>query len=252
VTRAAASGLDLLVRPHRVEASLWRRFRLEEAFECRGVLFDRYVGLARSIAARHYHRRFAKGIERGDFEQFAFEGLLQAIDRFDPLQGVPFGAFARRRIAGSVADGISKMTEVGVQISHRHRVEQERLRSLARARAPAGADVQDDDALAALSDLALGLALGLMLEGTSLMEPADGLDTRPTAYETLEWREMQASLVREVARLPAAEATVVRQHYDNGLSFAQVAELLGLSRGRVSQLHRAALERLRRKMGAFN
>lgn len=253
MTRAAPSGLALLVRPHRVEASLWRRFRLEEALECRGVLFDRYVGLARSIAARHYHRRFAKGIERGDFEQFAYEGLLQAIDRFDPLQGVPFGAYARRRIAGSVADGISKMTEVGVQISHRHRVEQERLRSLARARA----DVRDDsgpdeDALLALSDLALGLALGLMLEGTSLMEPADGLDTRPTAYETLEWREMQAGLVREVARLPAAEATVVRQHYDNGLSFAQVAELLGLSRGRVSQLHRAALDRLRKKMGAFN
>lgn len=246
--RGGSSGLALLVRPCRVEASLWRRFRLEEETECRGVLFDRYVGLARSVAARHYRRRFAHGMERGDFEQFAYQGLLQAIDRFDPLQGVPFGAYARRRIAGSVADGISKMTEVGTQISHRHRVEQERLRSLARARA----DASEEDAISALSDLALGLALGLMLEGTSLMEPRDGLDTRPTAYETLEWRELQAGLVREVARLPENEAVVIRQHYDNGLSFAQVAELLGLSRGRVSQLHRAALDRLRRKMGAFN
>jgi len=248
VTRAAASGLALLVRPCRVEASLWRRFRLEAVGECRGVLFNRYLGLARAIAARHYHRRFGHGIERGDFEQFAFEGLLQAIDRFDPLQGVPFGAYARRRIAGSVADGISKMTEVGTQISHRHRTEQERLLSLTRARA----DVADEDAIAVLSDLAMGLALGLMLEGTSMMEPADGLDTRPTAYETLEWRQMQAGLAREVARLPDAEAVVIRQHYSNGLSFVQVAELLGLSRGRVSQLHRAGLDRLRKKMGAFN
>jgi RNA polymerase sigma factor for flagellar operon FliA len=40
----------------------------------------------------------------------------------------------------------------------------------------------------------------------------------------------------------------VRQHYDHGLSFAQVAQLMGLSRGRISQLHRAALDRLRKRL----
>lgn len=248
MTSAAVSGLDLLVHPSRVEASLWRRFRLEQAHDCREALFDRYIGLARSIAARHYHRRMAKGIERGDFDQFAFEGLLQSIDRFDPLQGVPFGAYARRRIAGSIADGISRMTEIGVQVSHRHRVEQERLRSLARR----GEDIGDEGAIAALSDLALGLALGLILEGTNLIDTDSGVDTRPTAYETLEWREMQAGLVCEIGKLPEVEAVIVRQHYDNGLSFTHIAELLQLSRGRVSQLHRSALERLRNKMGAFH
>lgn len=211
------------------------------------MLFERYVGLARAIAARHYHRRTVKRVERGDFEQHAFEGLLQAIDRFDPLRGVPFGGYARRRIVGSIAEGVARMSEVDAQISHRNRIEQERLRSLARRGEGAGED--EDDALAALSDLAFGLALGLMLEGTGLVEPADGADSRPSAYETLERRELQARLAGAVRGLPAQEALILRQHYENGLSFARLAELLDLSRGRVSQLHRAALDRLKKRLG---
>ena len=53
-----------------------------------------------------------------------------------------------------------------------------------------------------------------------------------------------------LANLPEQEAVVVRQHYDHGLPFAQVAQLMGLSRGRIAQLHRAALERLRKRLKA--
>lgn len=245
--RQRPSGLDVLVRPSRVEASLWRRFRFGEEAACRGKLFDRYVGLARSIAVRHFRRRRVDRIDRSDYEQFAYEGLLQAIDRYDPLNGAPFGAFARRRIAGSIADGIARMTEVGAQIRHRHRTEQERLRSLAEVQAGGGSD----DAVAALADVAVGLALSLMLEGTALVGAEDKADPRPSAYESLEWRETQARLAAEVDVLPEREATIIRQHYHIGLSFAQIADLLGLSRGRVSQLHRGAIEKLRRKIGAF-
>jgi RNA polymerase sigma factor for flagellar operon FliA len=240
-------GMDLLVRPPRVEASLWRRLRADNDSECRETLFNRYVGLARTIAATHYFRRRIKRADRTDFEQFAFEGLLQAIDRFDPLLGVPFSAFARRRIAGSIAEGAAQMSEVDAQISHRHRMERERLRSLVRhdGKPP-------EDALAALSGLAMGLALGLMLEGTGLMDAQDAADLRPNPYESLEWRQMQRKLVREVVRLPEKEAVIIRQHYENGLRFAQIADLLELSPGRVSQLHRSALERLRKRIGALS
>jgi RNA polymerase sigma factor for flagellar operon FliA len=246
VSRAALpTGLALVVHPTRAEASLWRRLRFEAETECREALFNRYVPLARAIAAAKFHQRRGRAAERSDCEHFAYEGLLQAIDRFDPLLGVPFSAYARRRIVGSITDGLAKMSEVNAQISHRYRVEQERLRSLA-----PGDRTAAEDPLSALSDLAIGLALGLMLEGTALV-PANGVDTRPTAYESLEWRERQAQLASEVQKLPEKEAVIVRQHYHNGLSLAQIAELLDLSRGRISQLHRSALERLRKRIGAF-
>ena len=245
MSRAALpSGMDLVVHPTRAEASLWRRLRFEAETDCRETLFNRYVPLARAIAGAKFHQRRGRAGERSDCEHFAYEGLLQAIDRFDPLLGVPFSAYARRRIVGSITDGLARMSEVNAQISYRYRVEQERLRSLAPG------DAAADDPLSALSDLAVGLAIGLMLEGTALM-PANGADTRPSAYESLEWREMQARLASEVQKLPEKEAVIVRQHYHNGLSLAQIAELLDLSRGRISQLHRSALERLRKRIGAF-
>jgi RNA polymerase sigma factor for flagellar operon FliA len=252
VSRAATiSGLGLVVQRSRAEAALWRRLRFEEEPECRQQLFSLYAGLARSVAARHFCRRPVQCVERGDFEQFAFEGLLQAIDRYDPLRGVPFGAYARQRIAGSILDGVARMSEVGAQFGHRRRIEQERLRSLARRSGDGESTGSRDDPLSELTELAVGLALGLMLEGTSLAVGDRGADTRADAYESLAWRETQARLAGAVANLPAREAAVVRNHYEHGLSFAQIAELLQVSRGRVSQLHRAALDRLRKRVAGI-
>ena len=175
-------------------------------------------------------------------EQFAYEGLLAAIDRFDPLRGIPFPAFARRRILGSIFDGASKMNEIDAQYSYRRRLEAERSRSLT------AATEKGDDPLHELAALASGLALGLILAETNLVASEDGRDHRPGAYETLAWRELQARLALDVARLPEREAVIIRQHYENGVSFTRIAELLGLSKGRVSQLHAGALATLRKRL----
>lgn len=241
--RGARTGLDLLLVPPRVEASLWRRLRFEQELRCREQIFTRYRDLARAIAARQLRARPRNGVELPDIEQFAYAGLLVAIDRFDPLRGIPFPAFARRRILGSIFDGASKMNEVDAQYSYRRRLEAERARSLA------AATEQSDDPLRALAALASGLALGLVLADTHLVATEDGRDHRPGAYETLALRELQARLAVDIARLPDREAVIIRQHYENGVSFTRIAELLGVSKGRVSQLHAKALATLRKRLG---
>jgi len=235
-------GLDLLTDPFRAEAALWRRARYEDDPVSRRQLFERYTPLARSVVARH--RRWRWRQEGGDLEGFAFEGLLQALDRFDPLRGVPFGAYARRRMSGAIVDGMARMSDLEAQIGHRRRLQQERLRLLSGTETAA-------DPVTALADLVTDLAIGLMLEGTGLIEPEDGADTRPDPYEGLVWRETRRALAAEVARLPENEGAVVRQHYQLGMAFVQIAGLLQLSRGRVAQLHRAALDRLSKRLRQF-
>ncbi|MGJ3628974.1 hypothetical protein AB5I41_22805 [Sphingomonas sp. MMS24-JH45] len=44
--------------------------------------------LARAVASRYKRWRW-QGADRRNLEQLAFEGLLQALDRFDPLVGIP-------------------------------------------------------------------------------------------------------------------------------------------------------------------
>ncbi len=235
------SGLDMLLVPPRVEASLWRRLRQHREWRCREALFERYRALARGIARRQLHRRPRHGTELGDLEHFAYAGLLQAIDRYDPWRDVPFGAYARRRIVGSIADGAARMNETDACYRERRRQEVERGASLVEDSDPA-------DPVAALGALAAGLAIGLMLEQTTLVVVGEGVDPRPDAYQSLAWRERSALLGVAIDDLPEREATIIRQHYGAGVSFTHLAQLLGLSKGRVSQLHAAALARLRRRL----
>ncbi|RSY85947.1 flagellar biosynthesis protein FliA [Sphingomonas koreensis] len=239
--RRRATGLALVEVPPRVEASLWRRLRFEAEPGCRETIFMRYRALARSIA-RQNRGRAVNGADAGDIEHFAYEGLLQAIDRYDPLRGVAFGAFARRRIAGSIADGTARQSDVAAQSRQHGRARRERLQLLGSEAAA------EPDALRALSALVSGLAIGLILEETGLVAPDGGADFRPSAYESLAMREFQAVLREAIARLPHREAMIIRLHYEDGVSFTHIAELLHLSKGRVSQLHGAALARLKQRM----
>jgi RNA polymerase sigma factor for flagellar operon FliA len=227
------------------EAALWSAFKRDQSSTARETLFLRYLPFATTIAKRHFFDRTGGDIEYADLRQLACAGLLEAIDGYEPGFGTAFTAYAGRRIAGSIVDGISKTSEVREQISFRKRVRTERARSLVAA---SPAPVSATDAIQALADLAVGLALGYMLEGTALYASEDQSDTRVSAYESLALKETIARVLDELSKLPEREGAVMRHHYLTGLTFDQIGALLGVTKGRVSQIHRSAIERLRKRM----
>jgi RNA polymerase sigma factor for flagellar operon FliA len=207
-------------------------------------LFDRYRRFAASLARRHARRSNVAYDVGEDLEQFAYRGLLEAIDRYDPLKGVPFMAFASSRIAGSILDGMARLDEWGAQFRFRRRMERERIASLAAGRDTA----QVAGAVEQLAELVAELAFGLMLAAEERAAPNAISGGAENGFDSLAWREMQVLLHQRVADLPEPERSVIRQHYQHDLPFSQVAELLGLSRGRISQLHKSALGKLCRSM----
>lgn len=231
-------------RPDEEEALLWSALRAGSA-DARETLFQRNLSYARALARREYRGRRGADIDPDDLFQLACTGLLEAMDRFDPALGVPFKGFASRRIRGAMIDGIAKMNEVREQLSHRGRVKRERLRSLASGRAD---DLDSGEAMEALVDMAVGLALGFMLEGTGLHQGQDEPSTLVTAYDSLAWKEMVDRLAAELARLPERDRLIIRLHYMEDVAFDRIATLLNLSKGRISQLHKAALLLLRKRV----
>ena len=228
-----------------VEADLWRSFATDPGGPARLRLFEAYLPFSRRIAAQVRRDRPGADLDIEDLRQTAAEALLQVLDRFDPSRGAAFEAFAARRIAGAVIDGIAQTTELRRQISTRNRIRAERARSLAPAhpeRLSAG------DALQALSDLAVDLALGFMLEDAALSGGPEQESRAPNAYESLAWTDTVKRVTQALERLPEQERTVIRLHYLQGLEFSRVADTLGLSRGRISQIHAAALQRLRTRL----
>lgn len=231
--------------PPEDEIELWRSAAPQASLEGREMLFDHYWPFARSIAAKHH--RGAGDVELQDLNQLAVAGLLEAIDRFDPTRGAPFRSFARRRITGAILDGIAKMSERREQVSFRNRIRAERLRSLS---APSSPPVDAVAAMDALADLALGLALGFLMDEAGLVSQPEAQDRRPNAYESLAWRELMMLLATAMESLPDREKLIVQRHYLDGISFDALATLLGLSKGRVSQLHRSAIERLKAQLSS--
>ncbi len=232
--------------PDAAEAALWRAFRSHGSAAAREQLFTYHAAFARNIAGRHYHERSRGDIDLQDLHQLAYTGLLEAIDRFDSQRGVPFRPFAAHRISGSIRDGILRMSEVREQMSWRHRVHRERIQSL-------GVAGFEQEPIEKLTELVVGLALGFMLEGTGLFVPEDGgqgdIHTNArTAYDSLAWKEMITQLKNEMLCLPQREQTILRKHYLDGVGFDDLSFLLGISKGRISQLHHAALVLLRKRM----
>jgi RNA polymerase sigma factor FliA len=248
MTDPAASTIEPS-RDHE-EATLWRSLKTRDGNAARHELFSHYAAFARSIARRHHREQSRGDIELADLTQLAFAGLLEALDRFDPKHGVPFRAFAAHRISGSIRDGIARMSEMREQLSWQRRVRRERVQSLSD---PGTSDTSDG--MKRVAEIAVGLALGFMLEGTGLLVDADVADGQrtqaaaDTAYDSLLWKETVTQLHAELTALPEREQEILRQHYLNGVNFDQLASLLSISKGRVSQLHRSALSLLRKRLG---
>ncbi|HKX79061.1 MAG TPA: sigma-70 family RNA polymerase sigma factor [Novosphingobium sp.] len=236
-------GVDVVARPDRVEASLWRRFILSGQARLRESLFERYRQFARSLARRHARRNQLGRDVVEDLEHFAYTGLLEAIDRYDPRKGRAFLAFATSRIAGSIVDGLGRINELGAQLRFRRRSERERVASLVD-----GEQEGTRTAVAQLADLVTELALGLMMAAQENAEAGPREGTADNAFDNLAWRQTQNQLRERVNGLDEIERTVIRQHYQNDLLFSQIATMLGVSRGRVSQIHKAALGKLRKTM----
>jgi RNA polymerase sigma factor for flagellar operon FliA len=226
---------------------LWEAYRRTAARAERERLFDHYREFARSVARRRALTLQKRDLETSDVDQLAYTGLLEAIDRFNPDLGVPFEAFAVRRIQGAVLDGLAKASEVRAQMTYLARVRRERARSLAEA--PTRADGAGKDAMSLLSEIAVGLAIGFMLEGAGFAAQEASTVVHAPSYDTGAWKDLVRRLSDEVKALPERQRTVIERHYVDGVSFTDISEALVLSRGRVSQLHREALETLRRRVG---
>jgi len=231
------------------EVALWAAMAGPDRDAARHRLFEIHAGFALRLAQRHYRLRARGDLELADLQQFAHAGLLEAIDGFDFARGAGFRAYASRRVLGSIADGVARSTEVRSQMSARARARRDRVRSLL----PDDPDaLSAADALEALIELAMGVAVGVMLDGTALfVDEADApAPTRqPSAFDSARWREITDRLGREVAALPERERRILEYHYgERGLAFDTIASLLKVSKGRVSQIHRAALTTLRKRL----
>jgi RNA polymerase sigma factor for flagellar operon FliA len=229
------------------ESALWLRMREGDA-SARRQLLERHLPYCRVMAGVLYARRYDNQIEFGDYLQLASVGMLEAMERYDPARGVQFRTFAARRMQGAILNGLERLTEIGQQLAARRRLDrQERfedVKVLADGEAGGAEAPTPADPLRLVSELGIGLALCWMLEGTGLVEDPEAATTLPF-YRSAAIQQIRDRLRAAVETLPPAERAVIHGHYAEGTPFEELASAMSLSRGRISQIHRQALSRLR-------
>ncbi|MDF2465366.1 MAG: sigma-70 family polymerase sigma factor [Ramlibacter sp.] len=229
------------------EASLWELWRSHADASARERLLELHMPYARIVAASYYSKRFHDEIEFADYLQLASLGLIEALDRFDPAVGVQFRTFAARRMHGALLDGIERLTEKQQQIAARQRLEKQRraaLKEAAMADTVNSAAGNGSQVLRYVAEAGLAFALAWILDGTGMLDDGEKTEIIPF-YRSTELRELRQRIVDLVNALPAQERCVLQRHYFQEVPFHEIAVMLGVTKGRISQIHRKALGRLK-------
>lgn len=241
----AAASEAVVAIPERVseeESALWRRWTESRDAAARSELIARYLWLARTAASQALRdRSFDADLDRSELVQMATVGLMESVDRYDPDRGVPFSAYAKKRIHGALVDGIDRSSEYRAQSSWARQMIRERSESLA------AHGQSSQDSLQRLAEVAVGLAIGFMLEDSGMYSGSEER-TGNRHYDVNELFVVQQQLRLAVAELPPTERRVLELHYFDELSFARIGELQGVSKVRIFQIHARALMSMRRHL----
>jgi RNA polymerase sigma factor for flagellar operon FliA len=109
-----------------------------------------------------------------------------------------------------------------------------------------GKEVKNVETLfAELADIAIGLALGCILEGSGMYRDDQDGAQPDHAYSRCELKQICEHLRVLVDSLEERERLIVKLHYFHGIKFEEIATEMNLSKGRISQLHHVALKHLR-------
>ena len=102
-----------------------------------------------------------------------------------------------------------------------------------------------------LAEVGVGLAIGLMLDDTAMFcRSEDDYGGADSSYRSIELSQTRRQLQQLVRRLPARERDVIQLHYQQGHTFDDIARNMGLTKGRISQIHKKAMSSLRQMLAS--
>lgn len=220
------------------ELNLWRRYRAENCRLAREEIFFRYAPWARSVARDVYRRLPVPQVEWADYAHNATIGLLEAMSRFDASRGIDFMGYAKARVRGAVFNGLrSYLTEYKRRDSGTRMGD--RMDSFDHGPA--------EDVLEQVITSVAGLGLGFLLDSAA-SSSAFQMDDDPGLVT--ERQQMDQLIEVAMLNLPEKERQVMVLHYHQHVPFVEIAGLLGVTKGRVSQIHKAAIGRMRASIHA--
>lgn len=228
----------------------------DSSTEVRDRLVMEHVSLVKTLAYRLAQRLPAQ-VEVSDLVSVGVLGLIDAAARYKSSLGVPFDAFARRRVHGAMLDSLRDLDWAPRSL---RRLRRDVDAAMGAARRRLNREPDDKDVAAELSlslpeyervlDQLKTLEIGAVRSLDSTSE--DGLSHLELAVEPgegasaqLERKELREHLARAIQQLPDRERHILALYFQEELTLAEIGKVIGVGESRVSQLRSQALSRLR-------
>jgi RNA polymerase sigma factor for flagellar operon FliA len=196
-------------------------------------------------------------VDEDDLVGAGLAALVAAAKTYDASRGASFHTYATNRVRGAVLDELRRADWASRSVRRRAR-ELDQLRT--RFTTELGREPSDDELAAGLGvgraeiwrlRADLSRAIVMSLDGITDDNGADGPTHGATPVEVLEHRERIAYLRDAVEQLPERLRSVVEGSFFHGRKMADLAEELGVTESRVSQMRTEALAMLREAMARY-
>jgi RNA polymerase sigma factor for flagellar operon FliA len=246
-----------------VLADLWARFKATGEPGLRERLILHYSPLVKYVAGR-VGIGLPANIEHADLVSYGIFGLIDAIEKFDLDRAIKFETYAISRIRGAIIDELRAIDWIPRSIRTKARdVEKayarlesqlHRTPSEAEVAAEMGISLEElqsifgqvsyvnvvalDELLTVGGEKGEKISLVDTLEDTKAEDPILAFESEETKY----------LLNRAINLLPEREKIVVTLYYYEGLTLAEIGEVLGVTESRICQLHTKAVLQLRAKL----
>ena len=244
-------------------AELWRGYKDTGEERLRERLILHYSPLVKYVAGR-VGVGLPPNIEQADLVSYGIFGLIDAIEKFDIDRAIKFETYAISRIKGAIIDELRSIDWIPRSVRYKAREVEKAYAALeARLRrTPTEAEVAAELGIA-LEDLhqifsqvsfvnvvALDELLTAGGEKGDKLSLVDTLED-PRAedpVQAFESEETKHLLARAINTLPEREKIVVTLYYYEGLTLAEIGQVLGVTESRICQMHTKAVLQLRGKL----
>ena len=211
--------------------------------------------------ARRIHERLPQHVEMDDLVSAGICGLIDAYGKFDNGKQVQFKSYAQFRIRGAILDSLRMLDWSPRELRRKGRAVEEARRELTQrmGRAPAEPEIAAAmkmplaELQKLLGDLK-GLEIGSLNVEFGEESGEEDLTMLPApAEEDPLFRCLQGEnrqrLIDALEVLPEKERMVLTLYYYEELTMKEIGLTLGVVESRVSQIHSAAVARLRSSLG---
>jgi RNA polymerase sigma factor for flagellar operon FliA len=237
---------------------LWRLYQQQSSSQTENALIECYLPLVGSILNR-LAGTLPDEVDREDLYSAGLVGLLGALRKFNPTTGVPFDTYARQRVRGAMLDELRRMDWVPRVIREKSRgfqkvtgrLEQQLGRSPTKTESAQALEItvtEYDELVAEIRPvqfLRLDAACEHDPEGETLLGELIPLPEQVDPSEQASASDLQQVILARLKQMPKIQQQVLTLYFLEGLYLHEIAETLGLTEGRICQIHIQAVQSLR-------